>query len=197
MKTIIKYLFKKYLDHSKKIRETQRNSANYETKKALLIKIFSAIKLTPKKWEKVNDMIKWRKDPLWQLGDAITDPYKSLMEKGDDCDGFASVAVVILGKKFSFMNIDFVFDGMYFSFYRKSGLDFAGHCIGIWRSNKYLLAISSQEMRLYKTSKELFKDCMADKLYYVVKCSVPDSDIFDVHFEKIYDGDELHIDLIG
>ena len=54
-----------------------------------------------RKWSMINEHFnfKWRADKWYMLWDVISDPYLSLYNHGDDCDGFANCALHFFGEE--------------------------------------------------------------------------------------------------
>lgn len=195
MKIIIKFFFNGYLLHSKWIRYWQKKRKNYLFDRMNLIREFSLLDTTEKRWNRILQKITYRSDPLWQFKDAVTDPYTSLIEGFDDCDGYAAIASKFLGTDIPYEKEIYRLDGLYFAFYKKEE-GCGGHCIAIWKNieknKKTCVVVSTKKLSKHKNLKEAILDNMNGDIYYAVKCSVPKGIEFDLKLEKIYTGKELN-----
>lgn len=105
--------------------------------------------------------LEWRKDPWWQLTDAVNLPEITLKEGGGDCDDFAFLSshyiTSLYGGGFS-CDIDgvsrfFVSQDMW-SIKSRYGL-FGGHLISVWRSDDSFIITSNDDIEYFATIDDL------------------------------------------
>lgn len=187
MTYIIKILFSIYLLHGKLIRFFQRRKRMYEIhRKFLKLDIVDLPSLLDK-WGWILSVLTWRADPLWQLKDAVTDPWSSLIKGKDDCDGFASVSSVVFGKSFKHKKKTYLRGGLVFALYKNNEGKIKGHCISFWRSIVHgdYICISSSSFNEYETYDQMLEASFGDKIYGLVYCGVVEGDVFDLYIKRV------------
>ncbi len=151
--------------------------------------------------ERVNFIIggmRYRKDTAGMLGDVMSDPYVSLHEGGDDCDGYASVGYVVFGEKFQLGSRTFEFDGFYSVLFdglarRLLKRESTGHMIAVWAAQDgTCFAVSTEYMRMFENRREIKShlDSLAQGWMYsrLRPRSGPE---FDVEFDRAYTAAEF------
>jgi len=102
------------------------------------------------RWSKflsINGPIHWASDPWWMGYDAIINPWISVYRKKDDCDGFATIALNIIGDVATYEGVDYKQQGYlafipHLTLYLKRGMNAPAHIVALFyngESNKYLV----------------------------------------------------------
>lgn len=73
----------------------------------------------------------YRKDSWYMLWDVISTPSAILHRGGDDCDGFARLAVAFFGDSFSYRGNKYTFDGLCALVFNKA----PHHMVALYRSS--------------------------------------------------------------
>lgn len=193
MRLIIKFFFQLYILWGRFIRFFQVRSNNYKINRQCIIREFAILHTTDKRWQKLLSMMKYRPDPPWQLWDAVTDPWTSLIKGKDDCDGYAAIASKVFGNVLKYKDKTFLFDRLYFAFYRTPDNKYKGHCIASWKSvieGKYLI-VSTKNLNLYNTFEEAVKKSFNGRIIYAVACTISEGIDFNMWIDKVYKGTEF------
>jgi hypothetical protein len=191
LKFIVKIFFNIYIQWGSLIRFFQKKRRNYYQNRLNLIKEFALLKTIDAKWQRVLSKMRYRPDPAWQLWDAVTDPWCSLLDGGDDCDGYASIATRIFGLTFKHKKDTFNFKGLIFGIYKnKESGKLGGHCIAVWEnqnltSNVGFFVISTQRYEFYKNFVNVLDDCFSGELLGYVDCGVKSEIDFNMFIKNI------------
>jgi hypothetical protein len=137
-KTLVKTGFWFYTAWGKTYRFFERlfNFRRYKRVKKDVDNFFKELhesNLTPEgKWDTLMQYynFKWRADKWYMLGDVISDPYLALDNNGDDCDGFATIALLLFGDTIEYNGK--VYKGGYWSYLNKGWKN--GHAIAVWKA---------------------------------------------------------------
>ncbi len=146
-KFLIKWAFKiYYMPWCKLYRWFQKNSIGYPGKRDEVMDKVGKIIVKPGTphfhWEKIVKEfdLNWKKDKWYQLFDAISNPFISAYNHGDDCDGYAAMAL-------EFLRGEYIADD---KFYKKKGFVslinndlLGGHTLGVWEARDKSIIVNS------------------------------------------------------
>ncbi len=113
--------------------------------------------------------MKWRKDTVGMLFDVVSDPYIAL-KRGDDCDGFAMLAAVVLGPVVKVADAKCPYESEDIWFCHSKDLT-SGHAVAVWSGpSGRLFVVSNSMSKTFNTESQFlawFKDSFSFEVAYI------------------------------